>query len=100
MAKKPEKLYLVHAELHRISDVYGDQIIEQHDLERKGVSQEQVISRLRWTLGWWDSDDDYGSTSFVWRFKLTVKVYDCDEDDSNYKQLSLFDDNLNPIKYW
>ena len=100
MAKKSKNLYLVHAELHGISDVYGDQIIEQHDLERKGVSQEQVISRLRWTLGWWDSDDNYGSTAFVWRFKLTVKIYNCDEDDSNYKQLSLFDDNLNPIKYW
>ena len=100
MAKKPEKLYLVHAELHRISDVYGDQLIESHDLERIGVSEKQVISRLRYTMNWYDTDNYDGSVSFEWRFKLTVKVYDYDEDDTNYKQLSLFDNNLNPIKYW
>ena len=73
MAKKPEKLYSVHAELHRISDVYGDQLIESHDLERIGVSEKQVISRLRYTMNWYDTDSYDGSVSFEWRFILNVK---------------------------
>ena len=100
MAKKPEKLYLVHAELHRISDVYGDQLIESHDLERIGVSEKQVISRLRYTMGWYDTDNYDGSVSFEWRFLLNVKIPDSDQGDLIYKQIRLFDDDLNPIKYW
>ena len=100
MAKKPEKLYSVHAELHRLSDVYGDQLIESHDLERIGVSEKQVISRLRYTMNWYDTDSYDGSVSFEWRFTLNVKVPDSDSGDLIYKQISLFDDNLNPIKYW
>ena len=99
MAKKPEKLYLVHAELHRISDVYGDQLIESHDLERIGVSEKQVISRLRYTMGWYDTDNSDGSVSFEWRFSLNVKIPDSDPGDLIYKQIRLFDDDLNPIKY-
>ena len=99
MAKKPEKLYLVHAELHRISDVYGDQLIESHDLERIGVSEKQVISRLRYTMGWYDTDNYDGSVSFEWRFLLNVKIPDSDQGDLIYKQIRLFDDDLNPIKY-
>ena len=100
MAKKSKNLYLVHAELHRISDVYGDQLIESHDLERIGVSEKQVISRLRYTMNWYDTDSYDGSVSFEWRFTLNVKVPDSDSGDLIYKQISLFDDNLNPIKYW
>lgn len=85
MTKKPEKVYLVHAELHRLSDIYGDQIIEQHDLERTGVSEEQVISRLRQMLGWHDSEWKCESVAFKWKFKLTVKIPDSDPGDSTYK---------------
>lgn len=99
MAKKQEKLYLVHAELHRLSDVYGDQVIESHDLERIGVSEKQVISRLRYTMDWYDADNYDGSVSFEWRFTLNVKVPDSDPGDPVYEQISLFDDNLNPVNY-
>ena len=98
MAKKSEKLYLIHAELHRMSDVYGEQIIETHELERTGVSEKQVIARLRYTLDWYDTDNWDGSVSYQWKFKLTVKTPD-DKNDDEYEQLKLFDDNLKPLNF-
>lgn len=85
MANKEHK-YLVHAELHEISDIYDDRVIEIHEIERTGVSEKQVISRVRWTYKWYDYDNFDGSRFYEWRFKLTL----LDLDGTNCEQLKLF----------
>lgn len=88
MAKKPDKVYLVHAELHRYSDIYGDEIIEQHDVKQIAVSEKQAISRCRYNYDWYDGDNDKGSVCWKWHFDVKPKI---PESDPGYEQLSLFE---------
>lgn len=95
MAKKPEKVYLVHAELHRYSDIYGDEIIENHDVEQIAVTVKQAISRCRYNYGWRDGDNDKETRTVRWKWSFDVKpkIPNSDPGDPKYEQLSLFDNN-------
>ena len=85
MAKK-QKHYKVHVELREISD-YNERVIETHDLERYGVSEAQVISRIRHSYKWYDHDNYTGSVEYVYKFTLTEIV----NPGEGVEQLSLFD---------
>ena len=84
---KQQKHYKVHVELHELSD-YGERVIETHDLERYGVSEAQVISRIRHSYKWYDHDNYTGSVEYRYTFKL--ERLDAIEGEQ-VEQLNLFD---------
>ena len=82
MAQKNKK-WKVHVELVAYSDCYEPEVIESHDLSRWGVSEKQVIARLRHTYGWKDHDNETSSVAYKWEFTLT-------EIKPTYEQMRLF----------
>ncbi len=100
MAKKTRKLYCIHVELHSISDYYGETIIKEicPDILKLAVSEKQAIAQLRWSNGWYDYDSVDGSTSYKWIF-ITKSYIEKINQNEEFKQMSLFDENLKPIQY-
>lgn len=80
------KKWKVHVELVAYSDYYEPRIIDSYDLSRWGVSEKQVIARLRHTYDWKDYDNATGSISYKWEFKLTEET----RIKTTYEQLKLF----------
>ena len=89
--KKEQKKYLVIATLHRLSDCNPDQVIGKKEYYRYGVSEKQVIARLKRIEDLKSFDNDDGSVSYEWR--LEVKEIDpkTGKPKSGYEQLNLFD---------
>lgn len=89
--KKIKKRFLIIAELHQESDdINEDIVLEKHKLFRYGVSEKQVISRLRYSEGWKDHDNSTGSVAFKWYFNL-IEVDKDGKPVKKAEQLSLFD---------
>ena len=83
------KKYSIHVELVKYSDLCEPEVLETHDLTRWGVSEKQVIARLRHSYGWYDHDNETGSVAYNWEFTLTQ------EEPPKYKQMSIFDQETN-----
>lgn len=91
--KKEKKKFYVIARLHRLSDYDNpmDQVIERREYYRWGVSEKQVISRLKHTEGLKSDDNYYGSVCYEWRFEVVEVDPETDKPKTGYEQLSLFD---------
>ena len=90
--KKELKKYRIIARLHRLSDYDDpmDRVIERREYYRCGVSEKQVISRLKRTENLKSHDNYYGSVCYEWRFEITEVDPNTDKPKSGYEQLSLF----------
>lgn len=92
MKKEPKK-YKIIARLHRLSDYDDpmDQVVKIKEYYRWGVSEKQVISRLKRTEGLKSDSDSCGSVCYEWRFELIEVDPITNQQKSGYEQLSLFD---------
>ena len=92
--KKETKRYLVIAKLHRLSDYDDpmDQVIEKREYYRSGVSEEQVISRLKHEEHLYSYDNERGSVAYEWKFQALVMGVDhkADKQECMGEQLRLF----------
>lgn len=91
--KKETKRYLVIAKLHRLSDYDDpmDQVIEKREYYRSGVSEEQVISRLKREEHLYSYDNERGSVAYEWKFQaLVMGSHKADKQECG-EQLRLFD---------
>ena len=92
--KKELKKYRIIAKLHRLSDYDDpmDQVIEKREYYRSGVSEKQVISRLKREEHLYSYDNEYGSVAYEWKFQALVIGVDHKADKQECgEQLRLFD---------
>ena len=70
-----------------------DQVIDQRKYYRSGVSEKQVISRLKREENLKSYDNEYGSVAYEWRFQAQVieDTYKSDKKECFGEQLRLFD---------
>lgn len=69
--QKPNRKWRIKMELHELSDMYDDLVIDSEELVRWGVSEKQVVARLRHEFNWYDHDNSTGSIAYEYRFTLT-----------------------------
>lgn len=91
--KKEMKKYWIVATLHRLSDYDdpSDQIIESRGYYRWGVSEKQIVSRLKHTEGLECANNRCGSVFYEWRFELTEIDPNTNKPKNGYEQINIFD---------
>lgn len=69
--KKENKRYHIIAKLHKYTDYYPeDEVVRTEQYYRMGVSESQVVARLKRTEGLKDYDSPLGNEAYRWTFLI------------------------------